>query len=55
MTETKLIEGYIKEHGLKKIIEDYKLHVKSYPNRNVIIINHQRYKSSHVYMLVVFI
>ena len=45
MTETKLIEEYIKEHGLKKIIEDYKLHVKSYPNRNVMIINHQRYKT----------
>lgn len=45
MPETKLIEDYIKEHGIKKIIEDYKLHVKSYPDRNVMIINHQRFKT----------
>ena len=45
MPETKLIEQYIRERGLMNIISDYKLHLKSYPDRNVIIINHQRFKT----------
>ena len=45
MAEIKLIEEYIKERGLEKIIEENKLNVKIYHDQNIIMINHKRYKT----------